>query len=390
MTSEISKLKLEVTQNIESQRSDLIELSLEIHNNPELGFEEKKSSALLCDYLNRYGFQVEKNIGKLPTAFRALYGEGKPVIALLAEYDALPEIGHACGHNIIGVAATGAGVAAKCAVDRFGGSVVVLGTPAEELAGGKIILVRENVFNDVHVAMIVHPASKNVAIIESLACVTLEVEFFGKAAHAAAYPETGINALEAVLLSFNAINSLRQHIPEKSRIHGIITSGGKAANVVPDYASAVFLIRSTTKEYLEELRQRVLNCFRAASLATGAELKYKWSEQVYDPIKSNIHLAELFQKNLETLGRKVQSPDSSYRFGSTDMGNVSQVVPAIHPTIEIAAENIHAHTVEFREAAVSKSGQDGLIDAAKAMAMTVVDILGDAETYKAIREEFKK
>lgn len=389
MATETSRIKLDVNKQVELQRSNLTALSLEIHDNPELGFEENKAADLLCNYLDRWGFKVQKNVGKLQTAFKAVYGDGKPSVALLAEYDALPEIGHACGHNIIGVAAAGAGVASKCAVDEFGGSIVVLGTPAEELIGGKVLLIKEGVFRDLNIAMMIHPGSKDIITVDSLACINLEVEFIGKEAHAASCPEAGINALEAMVLSYNAVNALRQHVKDDARIHGIITDGGKAANVVPDHSSALFLVRSRQRDYLDDLKRRVLDCFTGASIATGAELRYKWGEHIYEPMKNNMHLANLFQKNLESLGHKIQNAESGYDFGSTDMGNVSQILPAIHPSIAITSRAIGIHTIEFCEAAVSKAGEKGLIDGAKAMAMTVVDILSRTEIYHEIINEFK-
>jgi amidohydrolase len=388
MASIAGEVKVEVSSSVESQRDELIEMSQYIHANPELGFKEKVASALLCDYLQQHGFKVQKNIARLPTAFKATYGSGKPVVALLAEYDALPVLGHACGHNIIGVTACGAGVASRCAVDRFGGTVVVMGTPAEELAGGKINLVKKNAFTGLDAALILHPGSKNVAVVEALACIGLEVEFHGRAAHAAGYPEMGVNALEAMILSYNAVNSLRQHINERARIHGVITNGGEAANVVPDFSSASFLIRSDTGEYLEELKIKVLACFEGAAVSTGTTLKYKWGEHVYEPMKNNYFLAALFSANMESLGRKMEPLNSNYGFGSTDMGNVSQILPAIHPSIAITGADVHAHTVEFCAAAVSAAGNAGLIDGAKALAMTVTDILAEPANMASIREEF--
>jgi len=385
MNKEISQLKLNVVKQVDSKKSELVELSKDIHCNPELGFKEEKAKKWLGDFLSDSGFKVNE-INKYPTAFKAVYGHGKPVIALLAEYDALPDLGHACGHNIIAVTAVGAAVASKCAVDDLGGQVVVIGTPAEELTGGKILLVEEGVFKGLDAAMLIHPGSKNLATVKALACATLQVEFTGKAAHAAGYPEAGINALDALILSYNAINALRQHIKDGSRIHGIITNGGSAANIVPDYASAIFLVRSETKEYLAELQNKVINCFNGAALATGAKFKYKVSGQVYQPMKNNQILAGLLMNNMKSLGRDVMLYDPNYGFGSTDMGNVSQVVPAIHP--EIAISNSNVHTEEFAAAAVSDEGMKGLLDGAKAMGMTVVDLLGDPGNIEAIKKEF--
>ena len=385
---EIQKLKLKVKDNVESQRQRLIQLSLSIHDNPELGFKEEKASAWLTSYLEDSGFHVERGIAGLATAFRATYVQGSPRIALLAEYDALPKIGHGCGHNIIAASAVGAGVASKCIIDQLGGSVVVLGTPAEEVFGGKIDMVKEGIFKEIDVAMLVHPNTRNMPTEEALACSSLEVEFFGRAAHAAGQPHRGINALDAMILAFTSINSLRQHIRGDARIHGIITDGGEAPNIVPAHSAAVFLVRALDDDYLAELKNKVLNCFTGASIATGARLEYRWKDKTYAPIKNNMTLAELFKQNLESLGRQVEAFDPRFGMGSTDMGNVSQVVPSIHPTIAIAPPGVLIHTPEFAAAAASKAGHKGLMDAAKAMAMTVVDILGQPGILDKIKQEF--
>jgi amidohydrolase len=384
---EIDKLKLNARNAVELQRQQLIQLSLNIHDNPELGFEEEKASAWLTGYLEGSGFHVERGIVGLATAFRATYGRGRPRIALLAEYDALPQIGHACGHNIIAASAVGAGVASKSIIDRLGGSVVVLGTPGEEGLGGKIDMAKAGAFQEIDVAMIIHPDMRNMATIEALACSTLEVEFFGQPAHAAAQPYEGINALEAMIVAFTSINSLRQHMKEEARVHGIITDGGEAPNIVPAHSAALFLIRAPDSEYLDELKDKVLNCFTGASIASGARLEYTWKDKTYAPMKNNATLARLFRRNLESLGRRVEAFDPRFGFGSTDMGNVSQLLPSIHPTIAIASPEVLIHTPEFASAAVSEAGHEGLIDAARAMAMTVVDILQPGVLDK-IKQDF--
>ena len=385
---EIEELKLEVGHSIESQRERLIRLSLNIHDNPELGFKEEKAATWLTSYLEDSGFHVERGIAGLATAFRATYGQERPRIALLAEYDALPKIGHACGHNIIGVSAVGAGVASKHTVDQLGGSIVVMGTPGEEVLGGKIDMVKAGAFTEIDVAMIVHPDTRNVPTEQALAASTLEVEFFGRSAHAAAQPHKGINALDAMVLAFTAINSLRQHIRGDARIHGIITDGGEAPNIVPAHSAATFLVRALDDDYLAELKDKVLNCFTGASMASGARLEYRWQNRTYAPMKNNMTLAGLFKQNMESLGRNVEDFDRRSGLGSTDMGNVSQVVPSIHPTIAIAPHEVLLHSPEFATATVSEAGHSGLMDAAKAMAMTVVDILQPG-TIDKIRQEFR-
>jgi amidohydrolase len=384
---EIEKLKLKVKDTAELQRQQLIQLSLNIHDNPELGLKEENASTWLTSYLEDRGFRVERGIAGLATAFRATYGQDSPRIALLAEYDALPKIGHGCGHNIIAASAVGAGVASKSIIDQLGGSVVVLGTPGEEVLGGKIDMVEAGAFTEIDVAMIVHPNMRNMVTIQALACSSLEAEFFGEPAHAAAQPYKGINALEAMILAFTSINSLRQHIRGEARIHGIITDGGEAPNIVPAHSAAVFLIRAPDNDYLDELKDKVLNCFIGASVASGARLEYSWRDRTYAPMKNNATLAQLFSQNLESLGRHVEAFDPRFGFGSTDMGNVSQLVPSIHPTIAIASPEVLIHTPEFASAAASEAGHEGLMDAAKAMAMTVADILQPGMLDK-IRQEF--
>lgn len=382
------KLKEQLRAELEIRRSELVRLSLNIHDNPELGFQEVKAASWLSDYLKSNGFSVERNIAGLATAFRAVYGEGKPRVAVLAEYDALPGVGHGCGHNIIAASAVGAGVASKIVVDNLGGSIIVLGTPGEETFGGKIDMVKAGIFDDVDVAMMVHPSILNIAMERMLASSSLEVEFFGKAAHAAAQPSQGINALEAIILAFNSINSLRQHIKEQARIHGIITDGGEVPNVVPAHSAAKFTIRAPDYAYLEELQDKVLNCFKGASLASGARLEYRWGDKVYAPIKNNVALAQLFSDNLELTGRHLDVFDLQMPFGSSDMGNVSQVVPSMHPMVAIASPKVSLHSPEFASAAASEAGHQGLLDAAKAMAMTVLDVIGRPEVLEKIKQEF--
>jgi len=384
---DIEKLKLKAKANVALQRQQLIQLSLNIHDNPELGFEEEKASAWLTSYLEDNGFHLDRGIAGLATAFRATYGQGSPRIALLAEYDALPEIGHGCGHNIIATSAVGAAVASKSIIDQSGGSVLVLGTPGEEVSAGKIDMVKAGAFKKIDVAMMVHPNILNMVTIQTLACSTLDVEFFGRPAHAAAQPYRGINALDAMILAFTSINSLRQHLRGEARVHGIITDGGEAPNIVPAHTAAVFLIRALHNEYLAELKDKVLNCFTGASLASGARLEYKWRDNTYAPMKNNATLAQLFSQNLESLGRHVETFDPRFGFGSTDMGNVSQLLPSIHPMIAIASPEVFIHTQEFASAAASEAGHEGLMDAAKAMAMTVADILQPGMLDK-IRQEF--
>lgn len=384
------KLKDSIIQELDAGRKRLTELSLKIHDNPELGFQEIKAAGWLTGYLEENGFAIERGVGGLDTAFRASYGKGKPVIALLAEYDALPGLGHGCGHNIICAIAAGAGAAARQAADKLGGSLQVIGTPGEEGLGGKVIMANRGAFNGLDAAIIVHPETTDFATSYALACQTLDIEFFGRAAHAAAQPELGINALEAMLQSFSSVNSLRQHIRSSARIHGIITDGGKAPNIVPEHSAGSFIVRAMENDYLDELKERVLNCFIGAATATGARLEYKWGEVRYDSLKNNQALARLYIANMKALGRNVPLTSADTAFGSTDMGNVSQIVPSIHPFVAIADSDVLIHSKEFAAAAASERGLKGLLDAAKAVAMTVVDLLADPAALTSIEKEFKR
>jgi amidohydrolase len=264
--------------------------------------------------------------------------------------------------------------------------VAVIGTPGEEAYGGKLIMAERGAFADVDAAMIIHPSVSDIANTQALACIGLEVEFSGKAAHAAAFPEEGVNALEAMIQAFNGINSLRQHIDQRARIHGIITSGGEAPNIVPAYTAGSFLVRAMDNAYLEELKAKVLNCFKAASVATGARLKYKWTAY-FAPLQTNHTLVDLFVRNMATLGRKL-GPSQGTALGSSDVGNVSVLVPTIHPMLAIAPPEISIHSLEFAAAAISPEGARGLIDGAKAMAMTAVDLMAQPRSLAKVREEF--
>jgi amidohydrolase len=386
---DIEGLKALVTSEIDKRSPQLCELALKIHANPEIGFHEVKAAGWLAEHLEENDFAVARAVYDLPTAFEARYGNGRPAIGFLAEYDALPEIGHACGHNLICTASVGAALGAKKAVDQIGGSIMVIGTPAEELYGGKAIMAARGAFRDLDAAMLVHPDNSDIATAQALACQTLEVEFIGRSAHPAARPEAGINALEAMLLSFAAINSLRQHIRSSARIHGIITDGGQAANVVPAHSAGTFLVRARDDDYLDELKERVLNCFIGGATATGAKLNYKWDEVRYATMRNNMPMARLYQQNMRPLKRNPLLTETRQASGSTDMGNVSHLVPSIQPYVAVG-RGVLIHSAEFAAAAASEDGMRGMLDAAKAMAMTAVDLLADPAIMNKVREDFKR
>ncbi|MDI6783174.1 MAG: M20 family metallopeptidase [bacterium] len=388
----LDKYKQQVIAEIEKNKAELIALSVQIHAHPELSFQEFKAAECLTGYLSKNGFAVENNIADLPTAFRATYKgtEEEPIIGLLAEYDALPKVGHGCGHNIMGVAGPGAAVAVKNIIADLPGQIQVIGTPAEENGGGKIIMAKKGAFDHLSAAMIVHPGTRTEVNYKNIACQSMKVEFFGKASHASGAPEKGINALDAVILSYNMINALRQHIRQDSRIHGIITHGGEASNIVPEYASASFTVRSPDDKYLDALIEKVLNCFRAAAQATGARFEYQLSPSRYASMRTNKTLAFAFAENYRKLGVEVQERRPDAGMGSSDMGNVSHIIPAIHPSIAIAPESIQEHSTDFAAAAVSEAGHLGLLNTAKALAMTTIDLLFDPYLLINARNEFQE
>ena len=381
-------MKKSVIDAVDAEYPTLRELALRIHANPELGLKEFKASGWLCEYLKQQGFDIASGICEIPTAFYAAYGRARPRIAVLAEYDALPTLGHACGHNLICTIAVGAAVAAKQVVDTIGGSIVVIGTPAEEGIGGKILMAKKGAFKDMDAAMIVHPDTADMASTVALACQNLYIEYFGKSAHAAASPEQGINALDAMILAFNAVNALRQHIKSRARIHGIITDGGEAANIVPAHSAASFMVRAADDAYLDELQSRVENCFAGAAKATGARLEYRWDELRYSAMRTNISLAKLYADNMLQIGRKVGFPHPDDAAGSTDMGNVSQIVPSIHPMVAIAPHGVSLHSKEFAAAASSDAGLKGMKDAAGAVAMTIADLIINPDLLHQVADEF--
>jgi amidohydrolase len=383
----LTEVKALIKSEIDNRRPELEAISRKIHDNPETGMNEVQAARWLSEYLEANGFRVERGTGNLPTAWRASYGTGAPVIAFLAEYDALPQIGHACGHNIIAAAAVGAGVAAKKAADASGGTILVIGSPDEEHGGGKELLVRAGVFREVDAALMIHPDTDDNALIITLACQNLNVEFFGRAAHAAAAPEQGINALDALILSFNGLDALRQHVKDRVRIHGIITDGGEAANIVPAHSAGNFIIRAGNRDYLETVKGKVLDCFKGAATMTGARLEYNWGAVCYAAMRNNHTLARLYRENMEALGRPVKISEDGTTF-STDMANVSEVVPALHAMVKIAPPEVKHHTAAFCEAAVSEAGRKGLSDGAKALALTTADLLGDRAMLTQVKNDF--
>ncbi|SDZ67949.1 amidohydrolase [Evansella caseinilytica] len=384
-------MKDTILHTIDSLQNDFYRLSQYIGNNPELGNEEYKASAALTKELRKHQFQVITGIVGQPTAFEAVFDSGKPGphIGYMSEYDALPEVGHGCGHNLIGTMGIAAGIALSKVIGESGGKVYVYGTPAEETRGAKVTMAEKGIFDHLDVAIMAHPSSDYVKSGSSLAMDAIQFEFRGQPAHAAAAPEKGINALDAVIQTFNSINALRQHVTSDIRIHGIIPEGGKAANVVPDYAVAQFYVRANKRRELNAVVEKVKNCAKGAAMATGAELAISNYEYSYDDMLTNDALSACFTKNLIELGVNLEDiHEHGSGSGSLDMGNVSQRVPAIHPYIKISEAPIIAHTHEFCQAALSKRGFEGMIIGAKTMALTGLDVLSDNTLVTKIKEEF--
>lgn len=371
-------------------QQELWDISKKMYDNPELGDEEFESMKLLTNLLKEHHFQVETNIVDRPTAFQAEYDSGKPgpAIAYLAEYDALPEIGHGCGHNLIGTMSTGAGIALSKIMDRTGGKVVVFGTPAEETNGAKVPMSKESIFDEIDVAMLLHPEGVSRESGASLANDALQFKYIGKAAHAAASPEEGINALDSIIQLFNGINALREHLPSDVRIHGIISNGGEAANIVPDLAVAQFYIRAESRNILDETKDKVIQIAEGAALMTGAALEISAYEIGYNNMITNQPLSDIFTKNLKMITSETVYPAQLLK-GSMDMGDVSRVVPAIHPSIGIGDPSLVLHTKAFASQTVSATGKKALLDGALALACTGYDVLSDPALLEKIRVEFE-
>lgn len=383
----MSALKRRVTERVDARAALLDDLALQIHAKPELAFEERFASSLLAGALGREGVDVRRGAGGLDTAFVAETGHGIPVVAILGEYDALPGVGHACGHNLMGTAAVGAFLALRDLGRDVPGTVRVIGCPAEERGNGKVFLIRDGLFNDVTAALMYHPGDRDELDPLMLAMTSLDVEYFGKAAHAAAEPHEGRNALDALLLAWTALSALRLVVRSDARFHGVITDGGKAANIIPDHAAARFMVRSPDNAYLRELQRRVIACFEGAATQTGCELRYEWSETC-ELVSTNRPLADAFAANARALGREMLPRRPGDTHGSTDMGNVTSVVPGIHPFLSVTDGPVAGHSTEFAAAAATPRALGTMHDAAKALAMTALDVLTDASLAIRAREAF--
>jgi len=383
---DVATLKARMCDRIEAMADVLVEASHDIHAHPELAFEEHHAHRILTDLLEREGVEVTRSAYGLETAFDARAGTEGPVIAVCAEYDALPGVGHACGHNIIATAGLGAGLAAAALADEAGGRVRILGTPAEEGGAGKVYMAEEGAFEGVDAAMMIHPADNDLLSMDTIAAVTYLVDFFGEAAHAAAFPWKGRNALDAAVLAYTNVAALRQHIEPTDRIHGIFREGGERPNVVPEHTLMEWMVRSATVASLQPLTRRVESAWEAGGLATGCRCEHRVVHHTYADMIDNPILLSLYQENVTALGRPAAEPSPTDRvIGSTDMGNVSYLVPAIHPMIRVAPAGISIHSHEFTKHAGSAAGDEAVVLGAKAMAMTIADLWADRSLVEGAR-----
>ena len=373
---EVQELKAQARRRVEVAGDRLVELSRQIHAVPELAFEELQASAWLAEALESEGFAVERGVCDLPTAFVATAGTGPLTVAICAEYDALPGIGHACGHNVIAAAAVGAGLALAPLAEALGLTVKVMGTPAEEAGGGKVFMLRGGAFAGVNAAMMVHPAPVEAVHMPCLAVAHLEVRYTGKAAHASAFPDQGVNAADALTVAQTAIGLLRQHVSPTARIHGIVTKGGEAPNVVPADTSGLWYVRERTLAELAELEPRVRSCFEAGATATGCTVTVERQGPAYSEFDPDVEMAAVYRSNAEALGRRFPDLGGALeRFaGSTDMANVSLAMPAIHPLLGLDSFPVVNHQPEFAAVCATPVADAAVRDGAVAMAWTIIDL----------------
>lgn len=376
-----------VIDSVKNKLDDYMEIVRTLYHNPEIGNEEFESMALLVKYLEEAGFETEAGY-IVPTGFLGTYDTGKPgpTIAFMCEYDALPEIGHGCGHNLIAAIGVAAGEALKEVIDAYGGKVLVVGTPAEENFGGKVSMAEAGVFDDVDVALMVHPGNENSVGSRSNALMPLKFEFFGKTAHGS-HPENGISALDAAVMSYLQINLLRQFVKPNTYIHGIIKNGGEAANVIPDYASLEYYFRAPTMPYAKEVSEKATEIVKGISQTNGTRLEVSEYECPYEDTVINYKLAEILKEKYTELGVKDIKPVNEVGTGSTDVGAVSYKCPTIQGNIKIVPEHIGAHTKDLADATISKAGEEGLVNAATGIALVALELLEKPELLAEVKAE---
>lgn len=387
--SGVADAKSAAAAAIDAAAPRLFEVSENLHANVELFFEEFKGQRWLCDLLKETGFTVEEGLGSLPTAFRGTAKSARPgpCIAFLCEYDGLPVYGHSCGHNVGGPAGIGAAIGLKAVIGEIGGEVVSLGTPGEEGGSGKHVMHREGFFADIDAMMLIYPGRDNIAHSRALTATRVQFEYIGRAAHGAARPELGVNALDAMNLACTGLAFLRQQTPSDVRIHYIITKGGTLANVVPDHTAAALIVRANENATLDMMIPRIDAILEGAAMMTGTRLERKWrGGERGRPLLSNQAMSEMFGANLRALGRETRPRDELSGAWGGDTSNVSWFVPTIQPQIAMTAHPPHSH--EFHDASVGPAARAALIDAAKAMAMTAIDLIKTPGALEAVRKEF--
>lgn len=385
----IEPVKQRIAEEVQRLHPRLIEISHEIHAHPELLFEERFAAALLAGELEKEGFAVQRGAAGMETAFVGSYGQGRPMIGFMAEYDALPQIGHACGHNLMAAWAIGAGIALKRALPDLQGTIQVIGTPAEEGGGGKIILGDTGAFKGMDAVLIMHPMDISYPTRPLLGISSWKVEFFGQSAHASASPDKGINALDALLQLFYSLNALRQMVKSSSRIHGCITHGGVAPNIIPDYACGKFMLRAVDQSYLEELERRFQNIVEAAALATGARSQLT-REISYGAMAANPKLLELTQENMDALGIEYEVLTSTDGIGSSDVGNVSQLVPTIQPYMQVSPKGVAVHSPQFAELAAGEQADQAIAAGCNLLARIAAEVLLDPGVRREVRATFRE
>jgi amidohydrolase len=387
----MDQIKEQIGREVETLARDLFAISDFLKANPETAYQEFKACEHLSQVLDEKGFGVQKGVGNVETSFLARPADcqpSRPSVAFLAEYDALPKIGHGCGHNLIAAASLGAAIVLKQILGDEAGGVSVVGTPAEEGGGGKVRLAEAGIFDEMDVAMMFHPGQLNIPGKDMLGRIKFKMEFIGRSAHASGSPDRGINALDAMVSAYTSINAIRQHLRPDGRIHGIITHGGDAPNIIPDYAAGLFYVRAGSRSYRDEIFERVKNCVQGAALAIGAESEIEIDLPKLDSMKRNVALETAVSSNMEALGITVDPDDG--RRGSSDIGNLSHYLPAIHPVLAIVGSEVAGHSVEFCEATITDRGRETLLNAAKLLAMTALDYLTSADLRKQVTEDFKQ
>ena len=373
---QISELKQSVCRDIDARAKDLENISHQLHENPETNFEEHFAHQILTDYIADSKVKVTRGAFELDTAFdvRISGGDG-PTVAVLCEYDALPGIGHACGHNIIATAGLGAGLALSAVAEQCGGNLALMGTPAEEGGGGKIEMARKGAFRNIDAAMMIHPADADLARMNAIAIQNLFVKFHGLAAHAAVSPHKGKNALDAAVLGYMNVAALRQHILPTERIHGIFTNSGEKPNIVPRETEMDWYVRSPTIETLQPLKERVAKCLEGGAMAAGCTVTFDWKKNTFADLVDNLPLLESYIRNAAQFGRQMTSeflPGTGG--GSTDMGNISYLVPSIHPMMQVAPTGVSLHSAAFADFTKGEEATRAIVEGAKIMAMTAIDM----------------